>query len=73
MPAGESRQFATWRYPASPLAQSKWQAADSARRNLVATACFCSVLGECWTSNLCADVPKPVAACNARGRVNYTG
>lgn len=73
LPAGENRVILSWRVPTSPISYAKWGAFDQDRYGLVATACFCSVLGECWTSHLTADVPKPVAACDARGRVNFTG
>lgn len=73
LPAGENRTILSWRYPSSAAAQSKWQAFDDARYGLTATACFCSVLGECWTSNLRADMPNPVKACDARGRSNFVG
>lgn len=73
LPAGENRTILSWRVPTAPLSLAKWNAFDRDRMKLVATACFCSVLGECWTSHLGADVPNPVKACDARGRVNYAG
>jgi hypothetical protein len=72
-PAGETRPIMTWKYPTSAASQSKWQAFDADRYKLTATACYCSVLGECWTSNLQADTPKPVKQCDAKGRTEYTG
>lgn len=73
MPAGESRQIVGWRLPDSPISLAKWQALDVDRRSLKVAACFCSVLGDCWISNLRADTPRPVAACDVRGRVNFEG
>ena len=70
-PAGETRQFVTWSYPKGAISQAKWTAFDSARSDLKVTACYCSVLGECWTSHLGADVPRPVAQCTANGHVNF--
>lgn len=70
-PAGETRQFMLWRYPSGPASRAKWNAFDSARERIKVTACFCSVLGECWTSHLAADMPQPVAVCPPRGRVNF--
>lgn len=73
LPAGENRTILSWRVPSGALSLAKWNTFDRDRTSLVATACFCSVLGECWTSHLRADVPVVVAACDARGRVNYAG
>ena len=73
LPAGENREIVRWPYPTTPVSQAKWQALDKNRRSLVATACFCSVLDECWTSHLGADLPKPVKACDARGHLNFDG
>lgn len=70
-PAGETRPFVSWRYPTGAISRSKWQAFDSARAGLKVTACYCSVLGECWTSHLTADVPQPVAQCTLHGHVNF--
>jgi len=73
LPAGENRTMLSWRVPKSALSLAKWNAFDRDRSALLVNACFCSVLGECWTSHLRADVPVPVKACDARGRVNYAG
>ena len=70
-PAGETRQFLTWNYPKSAVSQAKWNAFDAARSELKVTACYCSVLGECWTSHLAADVPEPVPQCSAKGHLNF--
>lgn len=74
-PAGESRQFVGWKYPSSPMSRAKWDAFDKDRQQgrITALACFCSVLGECWTSSLRADMPKPVKVCEPRGRINFSG
>ena len=71
MPAGESRPLMSWKLPRAPASLAAWHAFDRDRLGLAATACFCSVLGECWTSHLRADVPIPVKACDARGRINF--
>ena len=73
LPAGERRIIAGWPRPTSSLAQSKWEALDMARHRLIASACYCSVLGECWTSHLDAEIPVAVKACDARGRTNFDG
>ena len=71
MPAGETRTFMSWAYPAGTASRAKCQAFDQARTRLQVTACFCSVLGECWTSHLEADMPQPVRQCDAAGVVNF--
>lgn len=73
IPAGESRPFMSWAYPSQPLSRSKWNAFDAARYKLEASACYCSVLGECWISHLNADAPEPVEVCDASGRTNFAG
>ena len=70
-PAGETRQFMTWAYPKGAASQAKWNAFDAARADLKVTACYCSVLGECWTSHLAADMPQPVGQCVPQGHVNF--
>ena len=74
-PADESRQFVGWKYPSGAVSRAKWEAFDLDRQQgrLTASACFCSVLGECWTSSLKADTPKPVKSCEPRGRINFSG
>ena len=73
LPAGESRQIVRWPYPKTAASQSKWKDLDRIRHHLVVSACFCSVLNECWTSHLRADLPVPVKACDARGKTNFAG
>lgn len=68
--AGQTVKFIRYRLPASPNAQKAWEALDRGRWKLEATACYCSLLGDCWTSHLQADVPKPVKACDATGRTS---
>lgn len=72
-PAGDKRAFVQWKRSTSPASIAAWDSLDRARASLRATACFCSVLGECWTSHLRADLPQPVAACDARGHTNFEG
>ena len=71
IPAGESRAVMSWKLPHVAASLAAWNAFDTDRLSVVATACFCSVLGECWTSHLQADVPVPVKACDARGHVSF--
>lgn len=70
-PADENRNFMMWRYPKGAVSRAKWEAFDKARARLKVSACFCSVLGECWTSHLAADMPKPVTSCAIPGVVNF--
>lgn len=71
IPAGETRPFMAWNYPTGAISRAKWTAFDAARETLRVTACFCSVLGECWTSHLRADMPVPVKSCQPRERTNF--
>jgi hypothetical protein len=70
-PADESRDLMRWAYPKSAAAQSAWNAFDAQRDTLKVRACFCSVLGECWTSMLKADLPRPVASCDTPGHLDF--
>ena len=71
LPAGEARPVMSWKLPRVAASLVAWTRFDHDRLGLVPTACFCSVLGECWTSHLGADVPQPVAACDARGHTSF--
>ena len=46
-----------------------WDALNLARHQLRVEACYCSPLGECWTSNISGGEPDPVRAC--RGPRGY--
>lgn len=71
IPAGDSRAVMSWKLPRVAASLAAWTAFDNARYGIVPTACFCSVLDECWTSHLQADVPVPVKACDARGHTSF--
>ncbi len=72
LPAGAERTIIRW--PLNGANAVQWQKLDRARfRTISVAACFCSVLGECWESRLKADLPKPVAACDARGHASFRG
>jgi len=73
MPAGENRAILTRARSTVPASAKAWDAMDGTRGELTTTACFCSVLGECWTSHRRADVPVPVKTCDARGHVSFGG
>lgn len=74
-PADETRKFVAWKYPTGAVSRAKWEAFDLDRQagRVTASVCFCSVLGECWTSSLKADTPRPVKVCEPRGRINFSG
>ncbi len=71
IPAGESRTVLRWAYPKGAVSRVKWNAFDNSRSGLSVRACFCSVLGECWTSAMRADMPVPVKSCDDHGAVNF--
>jgi hypothetical protein len=41
-----------------------WQRFSAARGALTFQACYCSIVGDCWTSDLHTLDPKPVPACH---------
>lgn len=73
VPAGENRAILTWKRPTAPLSVIAWDRMDAGRGAITTTACFCSVLGECWISHLRADLPVAVKACDAKGHVSFGG
>jgi hypothetical protein len=46
-----------------PQSEAVWNKMDQARFRLKFDACFCSVLGDCWRSDLRGLEPTPVKAC----------
>ena len=66
LPARETLDFLELD-PATPVALQ--QSVDSARKEMTFSACYCSVLDECWQTDFEATRPKPVPACpkDARG------
>jgi hypothetical protein len=74
MPAGERRKLLSWpRPPPGAATAAAWEHAGRARYRLSVEACYCSLFDECWRTRAAADVPQPVARCDARGRVSYQG
>ena len=64
LPARESVTFLAWREggPQPPI----WDRLDAARHRLTFKACYCSVLDDCWTSDLTPTAkPRPTAQCQA--------
>lgn len=71
--AGKKVSFIRYPLPTAPNDAAAWRALDAERGKIEATACYCSLLGECWTSHLRADVPQPVKSCEATGKVSING
>jgi hypothetical protein len=42
-----------------------WQRFSAARGALTFQACYCSIVGDCWTSDLRTLAPKPVRSCHS--------
>jgi hypothetical protein len=58
---GESIEF--FRIALAPGNRATWLKLDRARFKLAFDACYCSVLGECWSSDLASVDPEPVREC----------
>lgn len=63
IPAGGSRTVML--VPLSKANASIWKRLDQARFKFTYDACYCSVLGECWRSDLQGGEPKHVKSCPA--------
>lgn len=61
--AGERRDYV--KLANSPAVSPQWEALNRARFRLRFEACYCSVLGDCWTSNLTGVDAHPVKECPA--------
>ena len=62
LPAREGVTFLAWRE--TPTNRVIWDRLNEARRRLAFEACYCSVLDECWVSNLTPTArPKRVGQC----------
>lgn len=61
--AGEGRDYI--RLAKSPSLVAQWDALNKARFRLRFEACYCSVLGDCWKSNLTGVDAQPVKGCAA--------
>jgi hypothetical protein len=76
--SGESRTIFSWPKPKATdtINGAAWANLDQGRfrkNGLVARACYCSLLGQCWDSVLDGRIPTPVDACDARGHASYRG
>ena len=64
LPARGGVTFLAWREGGPQPAI--WDRLDAARRRLTFKACYCSVLDDCWTSDLTPTAkPQSVAQCEA--------
>ena len=62
LPAREGITFLSWRE--TPSNRATWDRLDEARHHLTFEACYCSVLDECWTSDLTPTArPSRVEQC----------
>ena len=59
--AGDDLQFL--RLPRAPKNDAIWQRLDKARFKMKYFACYCSILGACWESDLTGIDPKEVRQC----------
>lgn len=75
MTAGEERDIFVWNKPPDIdlIGVETWKRVDAARWELEVEVCYCSLFDECWTTYAKADVPKPVARCDATGRTSLSG
>ncbi len=63
LPPGEVATLVSlWRLPDKP---QLWERLGGARLDLELEACYCSILGECWKSNLRTMQPARVEECKA--------
>ena len=60
-------------YAADPAQQAIWDGLNNARVALEFDACYCSVLDECFRSDLVSMTPTRVDACPARGPDTFGG
>ena len=61
--AGEERTVLQWPREGDAAQLRAWDKVQQSRFSAVATACYCSVFDECWTSHMNGDVPRPVESC----------
>jgi hypothetical protein len=65
IPAGASTTFIN--LPLTEGNRAEWERLDRERFRLKFDACYCSVLGECWRSDLTGIEPRKVKSCPASG------
>lgn len=69
--AGSEVRIIGYRRPSTEAELSAWKILDRERFKIDTTACYCSLLNECWVSHMQADIPKPVAACEPAGHKSF--
>ncbi len=68
---GDETDFFQWPVPQDAQRAAAWSRLETERKNLVATACYCSIFNECWTSHLDARLPTPVKDCDPAGHASF--
>lgn len=71
--AGEERMILRWERGGGPVEVAAWDRIEKARFTDQATACYCSVFDECWTSHMNGDVPQQVESCENPRAVSASG
>lgn len=62
--AGEERPIMRWPREGDAAQLRAWDTVERSRFDVVATACYCSVFDECWTSHMNGEVPQQVESCD---------
>lgn len=70
LPAGEKKT--AFSSPFSEESQAFWDKLNKARHKLTGKACYCSLLDECFETELYGE-PVPVKACKAQPDLDYRG
>lgn len=73
--AGEERRIFGWTRPEAPEAIAAWRKQDDLRLSgrLVTRACYCSLLGERWLSDVNGEIRPQTLQCEARGHTSNRG
>jgi hypothetical protein len=71
--AGEERPIMRWPREGDADQLRAWDTLERSRFNAVATACYCSVFDECWTSHMNGDVPRQVESCENPRALSVSG
>ena len=65
MRSGEGRSVFQFPKPAGPAALAQWEALSKTRRELHASACYCSIFDECKVTEFGDSRPRPVDSCDS--------
>ncbi len=71
--AGEERMILRWERGGGAVELAAWDRIEQSRFRDQATACYCSVFDECWTSHMNGDVPQQVESCENPRAVTASG